>query len=86
MVVYPGPVFYQEVDRQRIVRIAAEHFVSDRPVADYFWVDASGYKPVRPGKVAITWEPLPRKPLPRKSEQPRPETRKKSYDVDDFKW
>src|SRR4051794_11913422 len=85
MVVYPGPTFYQEVDRPRLQRIAREHFGNDSPVTEYFWRGPAG--PIRPFK----------KPLPglspaitpgdnRKSgrdQKPRP---KKTYDVDDFKW
>jgi (2Fe-2S) ferredoxin len=37
MVVYPGPVFYQQVSRERLHRIVQEHFGEHRPVEEYFW-------------------------------------------------
>ena len=36
MVVYPGPVYYQEMDRNRVRRIIKEHLASDVPVRDVF--------------------------------------------------
>jgi (2Fe-2S) ferredoxin len=86
MVVYPGPTFYQEVDRPRLQRIAREHFANDRPVADYFWQGptargksfqgpSTGLRPaVTPGNNSSK---------PGREQKPRP---KKTYDVDDFKW
>ena len=38
MVVYPGPVYYQEVDATRLARIVREHFGSGAPVKEYFWL------------------------------------------------
>jgi len=37
MVVFPGPTYYQAIDRDRLVRIVAQHFVGDEPVRKYFW-------------------------------------------------
>jgi (2Fe-2S) ferredoxin len=85
MVVYPGPTFYQEVDRPRLQRIAREHFANDRPVAEYFW-RGPALSPRRFDKLLAG----PRPPIPSggarkpgRDPKPRP---KKTYDVDDFKW
>jgi (2Fe-2S) ferredoxin len=86
MVVYPGPVFYQEVDRERILRIATEHLAADRPVAEYFWQDVSAYKPMRPAKVAFNFESFPVPKETKQNEQPSKQPKKKTFDVDDFKW
>src|SRR5437588_11398514 len=37
MVVYPGPVYYQEMDRERLRRVVREHFIDGRPVHAFFW-------------------------------------------------
>ncbi len=84
MVVYPGPVFYQHIDRERIKRIIAEHFVNGEPVGEYFWVDPlqrQAYedrsRPFRkPGPLPAESKPEPRAPRPKRSYE----------DVDDFKW
>ena len=91
MVVYPGPVFYQEVDRQRIRRIAAEHLANDRPVAAYFWSGSSGTaSPTFAVKKPLVFNPTP---FPQTdggrnaNKSPKPAPKKRSYeDVDDFKW
>ncbi|HEV7236008.1 MAG TPA: (2Fe-2S) ferredoxin domain-containing protein [Ktedonobacteraceae bacterium] len=88
MVVYPGPVYYQEMDQTRVRRIIKEHLTSDMPVKEYFWtgvrrrIHADG-SVIVPKRVAmpedsgghVTQSP-PRQPKAR----PRPP------DVDDFKW
>ena len=86
MVVYPGPVFYQEVDRARIRRIAAEHLAGDRPVAEYFWVDTSGYKATRTEKVTFSFDSVAARKQVSTKEQQSKHSRKKTPDVDDFKW
>src|SRR5215216_1884701 len=45
MIVYPGPVYYQEVDRERLKRIAREHLAQDNPVNEYFWVGQPRFRP-----------------------------------------
>ena len=55
MVVYPGPVYYQEMDQKRVRRIIKDHLASDVPVTEYFWTgvrrrilaDGSGIDPKR---------------------------------------
>jgi (2Fe-2S) ferredoxin len=89
MVVYPGPIYYQGMDRDRLARIAEEHLALGVPVKEYFW---SGVRRrILPDGTVITpkrvimpegddsypvGEQVQRKPKPRK---PPPE-------VDDFKW
>ena len=87
MVIYPGPVFYQEVDRQRIRRIALEHLANDKPVAEYFWVDTGQIRPdFRPTRIIPAPVQGPSQQTPRKEQPPTKSTRKKTYEVDDFKW
>jgi len=86
MVVYPGPVFYERVDKSRLRRIVAEHFAADRPVSEYFWDRNRPPRKIIPGRDfskgfdpssfgRTHQEDKPRKPKPRKT-----------YEVDDFKW
>ncbi len=89
MVVYPGPVYYQEIDRVRLVRIIEEHLVLGGPVKEYFWSGVR--KRILPdGRVIIPKRvimPEDGDALPsaeqvirkRKAKKPPPE-------VDDFKW
>ncbi len=87
MVVYPGPVYYQEVDPARLARIVREHFGRGLSVKEYFWtgpypkrlqvLDRTAYK-----SGVITFEPGSTSHEPGnkpKGQRPRPE-------VDDFKW
>ena len=37
MVVYPGPVYYQQMDQNRVRRIIKEHLTLDVPVKEFFW-------------------------------------------------
>lgn len=85
MVVYPGPVYYEEVDDARLERIVREHFGRGIPVKEFFWTGVKKRITFleraerRPGLTSFpqiaTSETAP-KPRPQK---PRPE-------VDDFKW
>jgi len=88
MVVYPGPVFYQEMDQQRVRRIIREHLVSDMPVNEYFWTGvrrrilADG-SVIIPKRVLMPEDPGTgslESPTRRQKACPRPP------DVDDFKW
>jgi (2Fe-2S) ferredoxin len=88
MVVYPGPTFYQEVDRARLRRIAVEHFGNGVPVTDFFWHDPIGSP--RDVKKPLIDQPA-HLPVPvdffkaRQDKSPKPKP-KKTYEVDDFKW
>jgi hypothetical protein len=83
-VVYPGPTFYQEVDKHRLQRIAREHFAAGRPVAEFFWINPAGSgRTVKKPLVAQDVR------LPTSQNQPKqskPLKPRKIYDVDDFKW
>jgi (2Fe-2S) ferredoxin len=87
MVVYPGGIFYQYIDRARLQRIAREHLAGGSPVADYLWSDpAQSYrrKDPRPGATPGSQPTYGRRPDPGGA---KPQKKaKKSYDVDDFKW
>ena len=90
MVVYPGPVYYQEVDAERLRRIIEEHFVAGHPVKDYFWVGPRVRR--SPGGVGtrrtLPIPPGPQPSIPTKSARDDAEKRKPrpKPDVDDFKW
>jgi (2Fe-2S) ferredoxin len=88
MVVYPGPVYYQEVTRERLDRIIRQHFVEGQPVQDYFWSGLrikliprrhSAPSGTQPGAADEEQERAPSAPLPRKPKREPPP-------VDDFKW
>jgi (2Fe-2S) ferredoxin len=91
MVVFPGPTYYQQIDRDRLTRIVAEHFVDDRPVADYFWTGVR--RRIIPGSKSPS-RPLPmpvqdgnsnssarQRPIEQRQRLQRP-----PKEVDDFKW
>lgn len=88
MVVYPGPVYYQEMDQTRVRRIIKEHLTSDVPVKEYFWMgvrrrilaDGSVIVPKRVIMPEDSGASMPSS-LPRQ-QKPRP----RPPDVDDFKW
>ena len=88
MVVYPGPVFYQEMDQTRVRRIIKEHLKSDVPVQDYYWTgvrrrilaDGSVIIPKRVFMPEDQSSEAPRSHERRQKARPRPP------DVDDFKW
>lgn len=87
MVVYPGPVYYQEVDPSRLTRIVREHFGRGSPVKDYFWtgpypkrlqvIDRSSFTP---GFAPSTPSSTAQKP------SDKPKERRTRPEVDDFKW
>jgi (2Fe-2S) ferredoxin len=85
MVVYPGPVYYQGVDRERLRRIVSEHLALGRPVADYFWTGPN----TRP-EIKKSFIPLPELSARSVAKPPsppaRPKPRRREADVDDFKW
>jgi hypothetical protein len=87
MVVYPGPVYYQEVDGDRLARIVREHFGGGAPVKEFFWVgphpkrlqvfDRAAYS-ARGQKAEVD---TPVRDPARKTKE-----RRATPDVDDFKW
>ncbi len=87
MVVYPGRVFYQQMDRARLQRIIAEHFQAGEPVKDYFWTGIR--RRIIPGGSPTQGKPQPAPRQFRREELRRPQSLKpkRSYEeVDDFKW
>ena len=88
MVVYPGPVYYQQMDQNRVRRVIKEHFTSDVPVKEYFWTGVRR-RILADGSIIVPKRVL----MPEGSggaamhTQPRlQKTRPKPPDVDDFKW
>jgi (2Fe-2S) ferredoxin len=85
MVVYPGPVYYQEVDAGRLRRIIDEHFVAGRPVQEYFWMGVKKKILTQHERRAAwvirqaEWPAQPDRPSPNKPKREKPA-------VDDFKW
>jgi (2Fe-2S) ferredoxin len=89
MVVYPGPVYYQEVDRERIGRIISEHFVGGEPVREYFWngVRRRIVPEKKPGMNLTPVFPRQDARAQAQSSKPKKQRPQRSYeDVDDFKW
>lgn len=91
MVVYPGPIFYQEVTRDRLARIVLDHFMGGVPVQDFFW------RGLRPKRIVPTapsrqgsWDArFPAKAEPGDRSQGSTHQRspkRPAQDVDDFKW
>jgi hypothetical protein len=85
MVVYPGPVFYQYIDKARLPRIAREHLGNGVPVAEYLWVDPAR-RPWRDRHPTAKPGTIPSPPGKRNDPGPRKEKPRKTYEVDDFKW
>lgn len=86
MVVFPGPTYYQAIDRERLVRIVSQHFISEQPVAEYFWTGVR--RRILPGQTQL--RPLPSiltAQSPEKPIQPnKPKPQRPPREVDDFKW
>ena len=89
MVVYPGPIYYQGIDRDRLVRITEEHLTLGVPVKQYFWTGVR--RRILPDGSVIT----PKQVImpedngffsAREPTLPRPKHKKPPPDVDDFKW
>jgi (2Fe-2S) ferredoxin len=89
MVVFPGPTFYQAIDRERLVRIVAQHFVGGQPVQEYFWTGVRHR--IIPGQPQTKPIPMPfqgagERPKPPAPPPPRPKPKRPPPEVDDFKW
>lgn len=89
MVVYPGPVYYQGIDRSRLLRIFEEHWIGGVPVKEYFWsgvrrrILANG-QVIFPKNVIMP--EADGSAASRPNAQPVQKPRKPPPDVDDFKW
>lgn len=89
MVVYPGPIYYQAIDRARLIKITEQHLTLGEPVKEFFWTgvrrrilpDGSVIFPrnvIAPERdVSSLFQSDPR---------PKPKPKKPAPDVDDFKW
>ncbi len=88
MVVYPGPVYYQGIDQQRLREIALKHLRDGVPIQAYFWRGA----PLRVrSKITGTYDSgykeRPAPPINRPGTQDtKPKRNTRQEDVDDFKW
>jgi (2Fe-2S) ferredoxin len=88
IVVYPGPVYYQEMDQNRVRRIIKEHLTSDIPVKEYFWTgvrrrilaDGSVIVPKRVIMPEDFGTIVTQSPPRQQKARPKPP------EVDDFKW
>jgi (2Fe-2S) ferredoxin len=87
MVVYPGPVYYQEVDPSRLTRIVREHFGRGTPVKDFFWTGPYPKRLQVFDRSAFTpgFAPTPQSSAPQKPSG-KPRERRMRPEVDDFKW
>ena len=86
MVVYPGPVFYERMDLERLRRIAREHFANDVPISEYFWDKTRPPKKIIPGNNGLVTVDTNIAASKRDAEKPRKPKPRKVYEVDDFKW
>jgi (2Fe-2S) ferredoxin len=89
MVVFPGPTYYQAIDRDRLVRIVAQHFVGDEPVREYFWTGVR--RRILPGgKSQLRPLPMPQESAagtgPKMTQPERAKPKRPVKEVDDFKW
>ncbi len=87
MVVYPGPVYYQEVDPARLARIVREHFGRGMPVKEYFWLGPHPKRLQVYDRAADTIQRTKEEgdTTPRTPER-KPKERPRRPEVDDFKW
>ena len=88
MVVYPGPVYYQAIDDDRLRRIVAEHFAGGEPVEEYFWTGVR--RRILPNGKSQVASRLPTferdKPTGAVERRERQKPKRAVEDVDDFKW
>ncbi|MEP6774914.1 MAG: (2Fe-2S) ferredoxin domain-containing protein [Chloroflexota bacterium] len=88
MVVYPGPVYYQEMDQDRVRRIIKEHLASDGPVKEYFWTGVRR-RILADGSVIVPRRimmPEDSDGTTSQSASSKQKPRPRPPDVDDFKW
>jgi (2Fe-2S) ferredoxin len=88
MVVYPGPIYYQSIDQQRLTEIASEHLRDGVPVQEYFWRGEP--LRIRPKTGSTYGSAFPSRPLPsitsHSAHDDRTKKTTRKQDVDDFKW
>lgn len=96
LVIWPGPVYYQEMSPERLRVIVAQHFGQGHPVMEYFWIDPGmpsgpqAHERIRARTQSLPSTPpatsRPAAPPPKKRPNNRPSWRSDDRDVDDFKW
>jgi (2Fe-2S) ferredoxin len=85
MVVFPGPIFYEGMDLERLRRVAKEHFADDVPISEFFWDRTRPPRKIIPGNNGVPqFDPAASKN--KQEERPRKPKPRKVYEVDDFKW
>lgn len=87
LTIWPGPIYYEGVNAERIRVIVSEHFGAGRPVAAYIWHDSPARARIRARLLAQS-APAPGTPPPprKKRDTGRPSWRRNEGEVDDFKW
>lgn len=92
LAIWPGPVYYEQVDGGRLKRIVREHLRADCPIHEWFYHEPTPARPInprarpfRPALAAATPPPSSARPMPgKKTSTPRPA--RPDPEVDDFKW
>ena len=88
MVVYPGPVYYQGINEERLIEIASEHLRDGVPVQEYFWRGEP--LRIRPKTVRPVGDGYLDRPAPSfgSAAKEKIDHKKSSrhLEVDDFKW
>jgi (2Fe-2S) ferredoxin len=85
MVVYPGPVYYQEITEAKIDHVISSHFLRDEPVTEYFW-SGKRLRILPDGTVEEPRDGYPTRGKEPGTQDRRRERRERNEDVDDFKW
>lgn len=87
MVVYPGPIYYQEVDPPRLARIVTEHFGSGLPVREYFWIGPHPKRLQVLDRAAYAAQVAQKEHRPTSQEsRHKPKGQRPQREADDFKW
>jgi len=89
LVIWPGPVYYEQIDSGRLRRIVRDHLAGGCPVRDLLYRDPAPPRPSAPrpaGEAAAP--PRPAAPVPNRTVRPTRPTRpvRPPRDVDDFSW
>jgi (2Fe-2S) ferredoxin len=90
IVVYPGPVYYQEMNAEKLGRLVAEHFGKGTPVRDFLWqgIQWRGAAPRDESRTPRTSRLAPPSQKASSTSAPnrKPPKPRRTYEVDDFKW
>ena len=88
LAIWPGPVYYEEVNIARLRRIVREHMRAGRPIREWFYHEPAPAHPRHiPGRLPYV-APVPQPSTVRRTEKARRASlhRRPTRDVDDFKW